>query len=154
MKSFLSIKNLVAISLIAFGCILAIKLNEKPKVDDPVVILNIEKPTDEIIEIVSPISKLVTDPTDRAKLAIFNQEFATRIISYATDNQKTNDVYVLAASKFFKDSMLDKYEGLDSEVIKLLESSIGTDNHILTNEEKLDISKKFTGLAWSLIQKK
>lgn len=154
MKSFLNIKNLVAISLIAFGCILAIKLNEKPKVDDPVVILNIEKPTDEIIGIVSPISKLVTDPTDRAKLAIFNQEFATRIMSYTTDNQKTNDVYVLAASKFFKDSMLNKYEGLDSEVIKLLESSIGTDNHILTNEEKLDISKKFTGLAWSLIQKK
>lgn len=154
MKSFLSIKNLLAIGLILFGLILAIKINEKPEVNDPVVILNIQKPSDEIIAIVSPISKLVSDPTDRAKLAIFNQEFANRVVSYNTNNQQTNDVYVLAGSKFFKDSLVDKYKDLDGELIKLLESSMGSDNHILTNEEKTDVSNKFMGLAWSLIQKK
>lgn len=154
MKSFLSIKNLIAISLILFGCVLAIELNKKDTINEPIVILNIQKPNEEIISIVSPISKLITDPTDRAKLAIFNQEFANRILTYQTNNQQTNDVYVLAASKFFKDSLVDKYSDLDSELIKLLESSIGNDNHILTQEEKKDISNKFMGLAWSLIQKR
>lgn len=154
MKTFLSIKNLLAISLILFGIILAVKLNEKPKVDDDVVVLNIERPTDEIISIVAPISKLVIDPNDRVKLAIFNQEFATRVSSYNTDNQKLNDLYVLAASKFFKDTLLNKYESLDAELVKLLESSIGSENHILTNQEKSDVSKKFMGLSWSLIQKR
>lgn len=154
MKSFLNTKNLIALLLIMFGCVLAIKINEKPNIDNPVVVLNIEKPTDEIIQLVTPISNLITDPTDRAKLAIFNQEFANRIVSYNTNNQQTNDVYVLAGAKFFKETLVDKYPELDLELVKLIESSIGNDNHILTNEEKLDISKKFMGLAWSLIQKR
>jgi len=152
MKLFLNITNLVAVSLILFGCVLAIQLNQKPQVDD-VAILNIEKPTDDIISIVGPIGKLITDPTDRAKLAIFNQEFANRVVSYNTNNQQVNDVYVLAGSKFFNNDLVDKYKNLDVELVKLLESSIGSDNHILTKEEKQDISAKFMGLAWALIQK-
>jgi hypothetical protein len=152
MKSFLSTKNLVAIALILFGCILAVRQNPSPKIDD-VAILNIDKPTDAIINIVNPISKLVTDPTDRAKLAIFNQEFAKRVLAYNANNQQVNDVYVLAGSKFFNNDLVDKYKDLDVELVKLLESSIGSENHIVTQQEKEDISTKFMGLAWALIQK-
>lgn len=155
MKSFLSIKNLLAIGLIAFGIVLAWQNQSNTIIDEEeIAILEIEEPTPEILELVQSISDLVTDPTDRAKLAIFNQEFATRITNYETDNQKTNDVYVLAASYFFKSELNDKYDGLDQEIIKLIRSSIGDDNHVLTTEEKVDLSKKFTGLAWSLIQKR
>lgn len=152
MKKLLNLKNSIAIVLILFGITVAIEQARKPS--ENTVVLNIDKPSDDIISLVEPISKLVSDPTDRAKLAIFNQEFATRVLTYNTNNQQTNDVYVLAASHFFQSSLLDKYENLDTELVKLLESSIGNDNHILSESEKLDISKKFMGLAWALIEKK
>ena len=154
MKSLLNPKNLVAIGLILFGVVLAITNSTNTIIDkDEVILLDIKEPTQQIVSLVTPIAKLVTDPTDRAKLAIFNQEFATRISKYTADNQQTNDVYVLAASYFFQDSLKDKYENLDSEIVKLLESSIGDENHILTDSEKSDIEAKFMGLAWVLIQK-
>lgn len=155
MKSVTKLKNLIAIGLILFGVLLAIpKISPTPVIDDEeIVILDIKEPSQEIIALVKPIKDLVTDPTDRAKLAIFNQDFAKRIKTYSTDNQKTNDVYVLAASYFFKDSIRDKYDGLDAAIIDLLKSSIGDDNHILTESEKEDIANKFLGLAWILIQK-
>lgn len=153
MKSLFNFKNLIGIGLILLG--LGLGLSQiKPIDNKPVILLNIDKPTNDILINVEPISKLITDPTDRAKLAIFNQEFSNRILNYAADNQQTNDVYVLAASYFFKDSLNDKYANLDKELIKLLESIIGSDNHILSEEEKINISKHFLGLAWSLIQKK
>jgi len=154
MKSAFNLKNLLAIALILFGTIVALQNQSNTIIDEEeIAILEIKEPSEEILKLVKPISDLVIDPTDRAKLAIFNQEFATRITKYTTDNQQTNDVYVLAASHFFNDELNDKYAGLDKAIIKLLQSSIGDDNHILTDEEKVDISLKFTGLAWSLIQK-
>lgn len=154
MKSLLNPKNLVAIVLILFGLVLAVTKSTNTVIDkDEVALLDIKEPTQEIISLVTPIAKLVTDPTDRARLAIFNQEFATRILKYTADNQQTNDVYVLAASYFFQDSIKDKYQNLDSEIVKLLQSSIGDENHILTDNEKSDIAVKFMGLAWVLIQK-
>jgi hypothetical protein len=154
MKFNLNLKNAVAICLVLFGLVLAIQKSSNVVIDkDEIAILDIKKPAQDIIDLVQPISNLVTDPTDRAKLAIFNQDFATRITNYTADNQQTNDVYVLAASFFFTDSLKDKYNDLDVELVKLLKSSIGEDNHILTETEKADISAKFMGLAWSLIQK-
>lgn len=154
MKSILNLKNVIAIGLILFGVLLSVQTLPKPDIDDEnVVVLDIKEPSKEIIDLVRPISDLITEPTDRAKLAIFNQEFANRIKNYSSDNQQTNDVYVLAASYFFKDSLKDKYDGLDTKIVELLKSSIGEDNHILTENEKVDISNKFLGLAWSLIQK-
>lgn len=154
MKFSLNLKNLIAICLVLFGVVLAVQSPNNNIIDnDDIAILDIKKPSQEIIDLVQPIAKLITDPTDRAKLAIFNQEFATRITNYTADNQQTNDVYVMAASFFFMDSLKDKYKDLDVEIVKLLKSSIGEDNHILTESEKADISAKFMGLAWSLIQK-
>lgn len=67
-----------------------------------------QKQTQDIVELVTPISNLVSDPTDRAKLAIFNQAFATRVKGYDTDLQQVNDVYVLAGSHFFESTLVDK----------------------------------------------
>lgn len=152
MKNLFNIKNSIAIILILFGVTLAVE--KARRIPHNTVVLNIDKPTDSIIQLVEPIANLISDPTDRAKLAIFNQEFATRILKYNSNNQQTNDVYVLAASYFFKDSLQDKYAGLDTEIVKLLQSSIGDDNHILSENEKIDISNKFMGLAWALVERK
>jgi hypothetical protein len=149
-------KNTIAIFLIIIGIAAGILKNFQSNTvidNNDVAILNIEKPSEEILTMVLPVSKLVTDPTDRAKLAIFNQEFSTRIVQYDTDNQKVNDLYVLAASKFFKGSLKDKYDGLDNGFITLLKDVVTEENHILSQEEKNELGKVFSGLAWSLIQK-
>lgn len=156
MEKLLKIRNLVALLLIG------IALSEplwnlmpaiKPKPD--VAILNIDRPSDRIIELAKPISDLITDPTDRAKVAIYSQEFANRVKTYDAQLQQVNDVLALSASKFFEGSMNDKYKDLDVTIIDLISSATGgDDNRQLTNDEKNEISERFMGVAWSLIQRK
>jgi hypothetical protein len=156
MEKLLKFRNLVALVLIG------IALSEplwnlipviKPKPD--VAILNIDKPSDRIIELTKPISDLITDPTDRAKMAIYCQEFSNRVKNYEAQLQQVNDVLSLSASEFFQGSIKDKYTGLDESIITLISSATGgDDNRQLTNEEKNEISERFMGLAWSLIQRK
>jgi len=147
MTKFLNLKTIIGILIIAVAL-----WPTSSKVD--VVLLDIEKPTTDIVELVSPISNLITDPTDRAKLAIFNQTFANRVKSYDADTQQVNDVYVLAGQTFFKDSLVDKYRDLDKMLVELMTKAMGADNHKLTTEEEQLLSSYFMGLAWSLIQKR
>lgn len=156
MQKFLNIKNLVALSLIVIG--LGMQLGPfiptiTPKPD--VAILNIDKPTERVLALVQPVSNLVTDPTDRAKLAIYSQEFAGRVKKYNTTLQQVNDVLSLSASEFIKDSIKDKYVGFDDGLIQLIKNAAGgEDNHTLTEQEKNELSEVFMGLAWALIQRK
>lgn len=146
-KKLINIRTLVGLILI----IAALYPIKKPV---EVALLNIEKPTPDIIELVTPMSNIVTDPTHRAKLAIFNQEFANRVKNYDADVQQINDVYVLAGSAFFQDELKDKYDELDKIIVELMDKCSGSDNHKLTQEEKNKLSAYFMGFAWSLIQKR
>jgi hypothetical protein len=150
------VKKLIAALLIAYGIFgLGFLKNipiPKPK-PEPVVILNVDKPNQEVIDSVKNLSSLVTDPLDRAKIAIFNYEFATRVKNYNTDLQKVNDVYTLAGKTFFKNELVGKYNGLGEGVVKLITSLVSDDNHDLSQEGKDKISEHFMGLAWSLLQK-
>jgi hypothetical protein len=124
-----------------------------PVLPEPVAILDVEKPNEEVMQTVSGLASLVTDSKDRAKIAIFNYEFATRVKDYNTDLQKVNDVYTLAGKTFFKEEMVGKYNGFGDGLIKLISSLVSDDNHDLTQEEKNKISDYFMGLCWTLIQK-
>jgi hypothetical protein len=154
MEKFLKVRNLIALVLLGFALYKPV-LNLIPVFPKPdVAILNIDRPSDEIIELVKPLSSLITDPTDRAKMAIYSQEFAGRVKSYDAQLQQVNDVLALSASGFFEGTMNDKYKDLDVAIIDLITSAAGgDDNHKLTDEEKNKISDRFMGLAWSLIQK-
>ncbi len=116
-------------------------------------ILTIEKPSQEVLDRVEIFSKIITNPDDRAKLAIFNYEFANRVSGYNTSSQQVNDVYSLAGKTFFKSDLVDKYDNLAEEIVKLMEGIIGVDNHILSQSEKDDLSMYFMGVAWVLINK-
>ena len=81
-------KNIVAILLISVG------LFSEPLVEyatDPgykADVLQIKRPTSKAISASSKINNIVTEESDRVKLAIFNYHFATNIISYDTTVQK------------------------------------------------------------------
>ena len=153
-------KNILAILLLlysVFGEGLFDKLDKpepKPEPNPAAKILNIDKPTQGVIDEVKSFSDLITDPSDRAKLAIFNNEFATRVAQYNTSVQQVNDVYVLAGKIFFKKSLVDKYDGLAESIKDLLVSILTEENHVVTTEEKTKLNEYFMGIAWVLIQKR
>jgi hypothetical protein len=148
-------KNIVAVVLIVIGVAGSglVKLPLPTPKPEPIAILNIEKPSQDVIDRVQKFSSLVKDPTDRAKIAIFNYEFATKVVGYEANLQQVNDVYTLAGKTFFKNSIVGKYSGLSDMLVELLTQVAGDKNHILNEKEKSDIHDNFMGIAWVLIQK-
>lgn len=151
------LKILVALGLlwfVFFGSLPKIDLKPTPKPDDEVVsIIDIEKPSDEILKKVKPVADLINNSEDRAKLALFNYEFSKRVAGYNTDVQKLNDLYAKAGNNFFGDSIKGKYLGLANSIVNLFQSVVTDENHILTKEEKESLKELFSGLAWALIER-
>ena len=151
-------KNILAIILLVYavfgeGLLDYLDVVKKPEPNPAAEILDIVKPDEEVIKEVKSFSEIVTEPSDRAKLAIFNYEFAERVLNYDSTVQQANDVYALAGKLFFKDSMVDKYDGLAEKIKYILVKILTNDNHVITQKEKQDLNKYFMGIAWSLIQK-
>jgi hypothetical protein len=118
----------------------------------PEVNLDLSEPTKEILEVTNALNKLISNKKDRTKIAVFNYCFSNRVNNYETDVQKLNDIYVAAAKYYFGDSLKGKYADLDIELTKLFINILGEDNHVLSEDEKVNIKNTFGGLAWSLIQ--
>lgn len=154
-------KNIIAIVLVIYAVFGGglfdmfdnIKPSPTPEPEPVVEILNIDKPSEEVLSKVQEFSSIITDPNDRAKIAIFNYEFAERVIGYETTSQQVNDVYSLAGKLFFKNSLVDKYDGLAEKIISLLQEVLTDENHTVSQEEKVKLNQYFTGVAWVLIQK-
>lgn len=156
------VKNVIAIALIVFGLFgfgLLDKLdrplpNPSPApTPAPEAILVIDRPSDDIINKSKAYSDLIVDPTDRAKIAIFNYQFATNVLNYKTNLQQLNDVYTLAGKSFFSNSLVGKYKDLSTMIVNSIEEITTSENHVLTDEEKRKIHDQFMGIAWVLIQK-
>ena len=124
----------------------------KPK-PAPAKILNVDTPSEDVQKRVQIFSELVTNPDDKAKLAIFNYEFSQRITEYKTNAQNVNDVYTIAGKTFFQQSLVNKYEGLNEEIVSLLTECMTDENHVLTQDEKNNLHEYFMGVAWVLIQR-
>lgn len=148
-------KNILAILLLiysVFGAGLFDLLDKpEPKPEPVVEILNIDKPSGDVLNRVKEFSDIITDPNDRAKIAIFNHEFAARVISYETTSQQVNDVYAMAGKIFFKKTLVDKYDGLAEKIVSLLEEIMTDENHAVSLEEKNKINEYFMAIAWVLI---
>lgn len=114
------------------------------------VVINIDEPTEEIKNKVSSIADLVTDEKDRFNLCVFNKIFAERVKSYEADAQQINDVYTEAAKLFFGETLKGKYVGYGEGIQKLMSDIVGNENHVLTQDEKNQLSAVFYGLAWHL----
>lgn len=144
--------NLIGIILICISLLpnnFIPSISPKPK---PLINLDVNEPTEEILQIVKPIDMLVTNYEDRTKLAVFNYVFSKRVGKYDITSQKLQDLYVLAAKNYFQDSIKDKYDNLDVLTKELFIKAIGESDHILTIDEKTYTNNLFGGLSWSLIK--
>ena len=149
-------KNIFIALLLAYGVfgggLLDLLDKPTPPEPEPAKILNIDTPSTPVLNRVKIFSKLITDPTDRAKLAIFNYEFASRVSSYNASSQQVNDVYTLAGKTFFNNTLVDKYDGLAEQITDILSDIMGDENHELTKDEKNKLKEYFLGIAWILVQ--
>lgn len=152
------LKVAIAFALLWFvfyGSIPSIDINPIPnEVDEVEEIINVDRPSDEILTKVRPVAAKITEIEDRAKIALFNYEFAKRVNSYKTSSQQLNDLYAEAGKLFFENSLVNKYEGFSDDLVSLFESVVGSDNHILSTNEKDSLSNLFSGLAWALVEEK
>lgn len=145
--------NIIAVLAIIIAIFPAIKLPILPlPTPQPSINLDVSKPDQDILNKVNAINLIVTNREDRIKLAVFNYCFSKRLKGYNTDTQKLNDIYVKAAAYYFGETMKDKYNNLDVELTKMFVDILGDKNHILSEDEKVQLHNTFGGLAWSLIQ--
>ena len=123
------------------------------KVSKKEVIVSVEpKPTEDSIGLTRPVADLIKDKEDRATLAVFNYEFANRVVSYADiiNTQQLQDIYVAAGSNIYGKSISSKYDSLGSKLITLMKGVIGEEEHIISKEEADSLSDVFKGLSWNL----
>lgn len=125
-------------------------VNLPPK-EIEVLDISIEKPSEDISSKVSIISDIVKEEQDRINIAVFNKVFADRLIRYDVNQQQLNDVYVLSAKNFFGDSIRNKYDSLDVFLKGVISDVTGDDIHILSEDEKSELSNRFYGVSWYLI---
>lgn len=146
--------------IVALGLLFFVFFGSVPKIDlgsitidNTKPIISIEKPSEEILNKVKPISDLINDREDRVRMALFNYELAERINGYNTDSQQLNDLYTNAGSSFFGGTMKGKYPKLSTELKTLFESVITDENHVLTTEEKQGMKDVLRGLSWDLLER-
>ena len=130
------------------------KISEIIVLPDPepdVTIVEIDKPSEDIIDATKPVADLVIDKEDRLSLCIFNKIFSERIVGYFNiEAQEVNDLYVQAATNNFGTTLKGKYNGYSTGLTPLFKEDIGTQAHTLSDEEKAELSTTFLGLAWCL----
>jgi hypothetical protein len=118
---------------------------------NPTVELDIPKPSSSTLKKVSVISELVTEQDDQVSLAVFNKVFAERVTSYDATSQQVNDIYTQTARKTFDTSLRGKYNGYSSALTDLFKSIMGERDGKLTTEQKEELSRDFSGLAYSFV---
>lgn len=147
-----STRLVLGLCLVSVGLFWNNLVNFIPKIDNktPNQLVQIDKPSDEVFNVVKPAADLITDPSDKIKLCLFNNTFSKRVKSYSADAQQVNDVYVQAAKNLFGDSLKGKYQGFSGSLDKLFGSVFGIENHVVTDKEKSALSETFRGLAYCL----
>lgn len=125
-------------------------VNIPPK-EVEVIDLTITEPSEDISKSVSIISDIVKEEEDRINIAVFNKVFADRVTGYEVNQQQLNDIYVLSAKNFFGGSIKDKYDSLDVFLKGVISDVTGDDVHVLSENEKSELSDMFYGISWHLI---
>lgn len=147
------IRVVLGLTLVSIGFFWDSILERIPDMSpDETPVVEINQPNEETLGKVLTIASLVTDQDDKVRLGIFNKVFSERVVSYNAEAQQVNDIYTQAGKNVFQDSMKGKYEGYGEGLNSLMMSTLGTENHIVTDAEKTKVAKDFSALAYALIQ--
>jgi len=118
-------------------------------------ILKLKAPSDAYYNELKNIKSLVTGPDqtyDRELIAIFHNEMANRLDKY--DNVSSisfENFYYDSAKLAFSNRVSNKYKGLGDEIYKVILSTLGENESILTKEEMGQLAEKMRAIAWILL---
>ena len=153
------LKNLIAILLITYGVfgnsIFDVLDTPTPTPTPEVPSISITEPRDEIKVITDKIAAPVTDAEDRLEVALYFLEMSSRIEGYDDITlQQLNDLIIHSATLVFKGRLAGKYDQFDDRLMSSIIEIAGSTEHKLTPEEKSDLSDLFSGIAWSLVNRR
>ena len=114
-------------------------------------VMEIERPSDELIAQVSPIDDVITDKKDEESFAIFNKEFSDRVGNYETKGQAVLDIYSMAGEAVFGTELQDKYDNDILPLVSDLMKEVMEDyDSQLTDEKREALREKFGAVSWTL----
>lgn len=117
--------------------------------------LALEKPSDEVLNEIKDIKNIVSGPDqvfDRELIAIFNNEMGKRISKYENVNTLSFENYYYDAGKmYFEGRISKKYNGLGDKLYKIILSTLGENESVISKEEFGKLSEKMRGIAWVLL---
>jgi len=131
-------------------------INKKPVINNEYVkYLALEKPSQEVLNELGDIKSIVSGPDevfDRELIAVFNNEMGKRIQNYENVNTLAFENYYYDAGKmYFEGRISKKYNGLGDKLYKVILSTLGENESIITKDELKKLSEKFKGIAWVLL---
>jgi len=117
--------------------------------------LTLQKPSDEVLNELSDMKSIVSGPDevfDRELIAVFNNEMGKRIAQYENVNTLTFENYYYDAGKmYFEGRIAKKYTGLGDKLYKIMLSTLGENESVVTKEDFKKLSEKMQGIAWVLL---
>jgi hypothetical protein len=118
-------------------------------------ILDLKKPSDKLYEELKDIKNIVSGPDevfDRELIAIFNNEMGKRLPSYENVNSISfENFYVESAKLTFNNRISNKYKALGDRMYKIILSTLGDNEAIITKEEQVALSDKMRAISWILL---
>ena len=118
-------------------------------------ILNLSKPSDSVYEEVKDLKDIVSGPEevfDRELIAVFNNEMAKRLENYENVTTLAFENYYYDAGKmYFEGRISKKYSGLGDKLYKIILSTLGENESILTKQDFKNLSDRMKGIAWVLL---
>jgi hypothetical protein len=118
-------------------------------------ILDLKKPTDKLIEELKDVNTIVSGPDevfDRELIAIFNNEMGKRLPAYENVSSIAfENFYIESAKLTFNNRISNKYKPLGDKMYKIILSTLGENEAIITKEEQVALSDKMRAIAWILL---
>ena len=118
-------------------------------------ILDLKKPTDKLIEELKDVKTIVSGPDevfDRELIAIFNNEMGKRLPAYENVSSIAfENFYIESAKLTFNNRISNKYKPLGDRMYKIILSTLGENEAIITKEEQVVLSDKMRAIAWLLL---
>jgi hypothetical protein len=118
-------------------------------------ILDLKKPSDKVYEELKDVKSIVSGPDevfDREVIAIFHNEMGKRLPSYENVNSISfENFYVDSAKLTFNSRLNNKYKALGDRMYKIILSTLGENEAIITKEEQIALSEKMRAMAWILL---
>jgi len=118
-------------------------------------ILDLKKPTDKLIEELKDVKTIVSGPDevfDRELIAIFNNEMGKSLPAYENVSSIAfENFYIESAKLTFNNRISNKYKPLGDKMYKIILSTLGENEAIITKEEQAALSDKMRAIAWILL---